>query len=72
MTLSNIAFVMISVGFWGLLFLIACLLEQLSIWWHDRRYQMKRDRYRGHMRDLTSPPRLDKMASYRECDKPDI
>ena len=66
MTLSNIAFVMISVGFWGLL---ERVMEQLSIWWHDRRYQMKRDRYRGHMRDVTSPPRLDIMASYMKCDE---
>ncbi len=69
MILSNIAFVFMYCGFFGLLFLIACMLEKLAVWWHDRRYQHKRDRYRGHMRDLTSPQRLGHMASYRKCDE---
>jgi len=69
MTLSNIAFIFMYTGGIALLFLIVCLVEKLFLWWHDRRYQMKRDRYRGHMRDVTSPPRLDKMASYRKCDE---
>ncbi len=67
--MTNLMFLLLyCIGF-AVLFLIACLLEMLSVRWHERRYQHKRDRYRGHMRDLTSPQRLGHMASYRKCDE---
>ena len=74
MTLSTIAYLLIYIGAFGILFVLLCLTELLILHYGVYRRQRKRDKYfdklsnyRGVMRDITSPPRLGKMASYRDC-----